>query len=233
MDLELQTAPPRDPFASALGNDARAGQRQSIRPGEVATVINLVGDDWWSRAFTASLGWSVDSAPELAVIEVQARVQWGAGGAMLAAIIDVPAEGVVLSVIAATLRVEMAVSVEGGEGAAEARINCCGLAASGLRPTIPPGPVRTIVYPGIAPLAVATLPIPVFASSVDVFAVPNPATAPAVITAAFLDRAGGVVYEAPSVQRALPVPRGAASLRLTNGGVGALTSARAVYAIRM
>lgn len=232
--MKLETREPADPFESAIGNDARAGQRQSIRPGEVATVVNLVGDDLCSRPFTLSLGWTIDAAPDLGVVEVQARIQWGSGGAMLAAIVDVPAEGVVVQVCGATVRAEMAVSVVGGEGAAEARVNCAGMVATGPRPTIPPGPVRTIAYPGIAGGGgIATLAIPVFAASVDIFAVPNPATAPAVITAAFLDRAGGVVYEAPTVQRNLPVPRGAASLRLTNGGVGALTSARAVYAIRL
>lgn len=202
--------------------------------GVLATLVNLVGDDWLSRAFTVSLAWT-DDTPELAFAhDVQARIAWGAGGASFEAIVDVPANGQVLTVVASCVRVEMLYAVSEGEGAAAVRLTMGAFVASDCRPTALGPPTRTIVYGAMAGGGgiAGPLPIPTFAATLDVFATPNPATAPAVLTARFLDNAGAVVMEVPTTQRAIPVPRRAASVTLINGGVGALTSARAIYSLR-
>lgn len=227
--------PPDDPFEVAIGNDARAGQRQSIGVGEVATVLDLRGDDFESRAFTCSLGWFIENAPggPETIVEVQARVWWGSGGAILSVVMDVPAQGLVLQVCSACVRVEMIATATGLDiDTTATRINVCGFVSSDPRPNIP-APIRGIVYPAIgAAPASAELAIPAFAATVDCFCDPNTAAAPAVVTVSFHDAGGNVIYEAPIAQRALPVPRGAVVLRLTNGGAGALVSARAIYSLR-
>lgn len=169
-----------------------------------------------------------DVSAVIGVLDIRARLEWGAGGARNVADIDVQ-NGAVVTLPGTVIRVGGLVTALAGVFPLVGGVQMSATASYGSRP-IRRGNTWTAFIPGIIPLASVELRVPFFARAVTVYALEGgPASAPIRIISSSLATNPYLIDQLANVVQTIPLSGQTPNIVISNALAGADVAVTVIF----